>query len=106
MKELFMSVLYLTKDNFDQTITGNPTVLVDFWAPWCGPCKMLGPIFEEAAGDNADKAVFAKVNVDEQQDLAARFGVTSIPTLITFKDGKEAKRSLGFMPKEKIADLL
>ena len=101
-----MAVLHLTKDNFDQTLAGNSTVLVDFWAPWCGPCKMLGPIFEDAAGSHADKAVFAKVNVDEQQDLAARFGVTSIPTLIVFKDGKETKRSLGFMPKEKIVELL
>lgn len=101
-----MAVLHLAKDNFDQTITGSSTVIVDFWAPWCGPCKMLGPIFEEASGDNAGKAVFAKVNVDEQQDLAARFGVTSIPTLIVFKDGKEVKRSLGFIPKDKIADLL
>lgn len=106
IEEIRMSVLHLTKDTFDQTITSNPTVLVDFWAPWCGPCKMLGPIFEETAKDHSDNAVFAKVNVDEQQDLAARFGVTSIPTLIVFKNGKEAKRALGFMPKEKIAALL
>ena len=98
MEEIGMAILHLNQENFDKTINGAETALVDFWAPWCGPCKMLGPVFE--------KAVLAKVNVDEQQDLAVRFGVTSIPTLILFKNGKEVKRSLGFIDKAKILALL
>ena len=80
--------------------------MVDFWAPWCGPCKMLGPVFEETEKEVNGKAVLAKVNVDEQQDLAVRYGVTSIPTIIVFKNGKEVKRSLGFIPKDKILELI
>ena len=101
-----MAVLHLNQENFDKTINGAETALVDFWAPWCGPCKMLGPVFEEAEKEVNGKAVLAKVNVDEQQDLAVRFGVTSIPTLILFKNGKEVKRSLGFIDKTKILALL
>ena len=101
-----MAVLHLNQENFDKTINDSETALVDFWAPWCGPCKMLGPVFEEAEKEVNGKAVLAKVNVDEQQDLAVRFGVTSIPTLILFKNGKEVKRSLGFIDKTKILALL
>lgn len=101
-----MAILHLNQENFDTTVNGAETVLVDFWAPWCGPCKMLGPVFEEAEKEAAGKASFAKVNVDEQQDLAVRFSVTSIPTLILFKGGKEVKRSLGFIDKGKILELL
>ena len=101
-----MAVLHLNQENFDKTINDSETALVDFWAPWCGPCKMLGPVFEEAEKEVNGKAVLAKVNVDEQQDLAVRFGVTSIPTLILFKNGKEVKRSLGFIDKSKILALL
>ena len=96
-----------TKQEFeDKVLKSDGPVLVDFWAPWCGPCKMLGPVFEEAEKEVNGKAVLAKVNVDEQQDLAVRFGVTSIPTLILFKNGKEVKRSLGFIDKAKILGLL
>ena len=101
-----MAILHLNQENFDKTINGAETALVDFWAPWCGPCKMLGPVFEEAEKEVNGKAVLAKINVDEQQDLAVRFGVTSIPTLILFKNGKEVKRSLGFIDKTKILALL
>ena len=101
-----MAILHLNQENFDKTIDAAETALVDFWAPWCGPCKMLGPVFEEAEKEVNGKAVLAKVNVDEQQDLAVRFGVTSIPTLILFKNGKEVKRSLGFIDKTKILALL
>ena len=101
-----MAILHLNQDNFDTTVNGAETALVDFWAPWCGPCKMLGPVFEEAEKEVNGKAVLAKVNVDEQQDLAVRFGVTSIPTLILFKNGKEVNRSLGFIDKAKILELL
>ena len=106
MEEIDMAILQLNQDNFDTTVNGAETALVDFWAPWCGPCKMLGPVFEEAEKDANGKATFAKVNVDEQQDLAVRFGVTSIPTLILFKNGQEVKRSLGFIDKSKILALL
>lgn len=101
-----MAIQHLTQENFDKTINAAETALVDFWAPWCGPCKMLGPVFEEAEKEVNGKAVLAKINVDEQQDLAVRFGVTSIPTLILFKNGKEVKRSLGFIDKTKILALL
>ena len=101
-----MAILHLNQENFDKTIDAAETALIDFWAPWCGPCKMLGPVFEEAEKEVNGKAVLAKVNVDEQQDLAVRFGVTSIPTLILFKNGKEVKRSLGFIDKTKILALL
>ena len=106
MEAICMAILHLNQENFDKTINGAETVLVDFWAPWCGPCKMLGPVFEEAEKEVNGKAVLAKINVDEQQDLAVRFGVTSIPTLILFKNGKEVKRSLGFIDKTKILALL
>ena len=101
-----MAIQHLTQENFDKTINAAETALVDFWAPWCGPCKMLGPVFEEAEKEVNGKAVLAKINVDEQQDLAVRFGVTIIPTLILFKNGKEVKRSLGFIDKTKILALL
>ena len=106
MEDIGMAILHLNQENFDKTINGAETALVDFWAPWCGPCKMLGPVFEEAEKEVNGKAVLAKVNVDEQQDLAVRFGVTSIPTLILFKNGKEVKRSLGFIDKAMILALL
>ena len=101
-----MAILHLNQGNFDNTVNAAETALVDFWAPWCGPCKMLGPVFEEAEKEVNGKAVLAKVNVDEQQDLAAKYGVTSIPTLILFKNGKEVNRSLGFIDKAKILALL
>ncbi len=84
----------LTVDNFNDTIASG-TVLVDFWAPWCGPCKMQAPILDKVAEQIGDKAVIAKVNVDEAAPLAAQFGVRSIPTLILFKDGKKVQDFIG-----------
>lgn len=101
-----MAVLHLSQSDFDTTINGAETALVDFWAPWCGPCKMLGPVLEEAEKEIGAKAVVAKVNVDNEQDLAARFGISSIPTIVVFKNGKEVTRSLGFIDKNKIISLI
>jgi thioredoxin len=75
----------LTKENFDETVNGNPMVIVDFWAPWCGPCRGFAPVFEKASETHPD-VVFAKVNTDEQQELAGAFGIRSIPTLMVFRE--------------------
>ena len=86
----------LTDATFDETIgAAAETVVVDFWAEWCGPCKMIAPILDEVAGENSDKITVAKVNVDENPDLARQFDVMSIPTLIVFKDGAAQKRLVG-----------
>ena len=94
-----MSALNLTAENFDGTI-GNGRVLVDFWAGWCNPCKMVAPVIEEIAEEFKDKITVAKVDVDKENALAARFKVMSIPTVILFNDGAEAKRFVGVQPKE------
>ncbi len=101
-----MAVVHATKADFEKTIASKETVLVDFWAPWCGPCKMLGPVFEEAEKEIDENTLFVKVNVDDEPDVAAQFRVSSIPTLVVLKDGKEVNRSLGFIDKEKILSLL
>ncbi len=88
------SILQLNTESFDATIKQG-VVLVDFWAPWCGPCRMQLPILEEVASRVAGQAVIAKVNVDEAQELAGRFGIRSIPTLLLFKDGKQVKEFVG-----------
>ena len=100
-----MSVLNLTSENFDSVIKENEIAIVDFWAPWCGPCRMMGPVIDEIAEERADIAV-CKVNVDEEEALAARFGVMSIPTVIIFKNGEIKEQSLGAKPKEMILDLI
>ena len=80
-----MAVIELTKDNFEETILNNATVLIDFWAPWCGPCRGFAPVFERVAEANPD-VVFAKVNTDEEQEIAGHFQIRSIPTLMVFRD--------------------
>ncbi len=100
-----MSVLHLTSKDFDKVVNENGKVLVDFWAPWCGPCRMLGPVIEEVA-EEVKNAVVAKVNVDEEGDLAARFGVQSIPTILVFENGKLVKQTVGYQPKANILNLL
>lgn len=92
----------LTKDNFDSVI-GSGVTLVDFWAEWCGPCRMMAPAIEELAAQYAGKATIAKVNVDNENDLAAKFNVSSIPTLLVFKDGKVAHQFVGVTPKAELA---
>lgn len=101
-----MSVLTITKDNFDELVLGSDKpVLVDFWAAWCGPCRMVSPIVDEIADEREDLAV-GKVNVDEQPELAAQFGVMSIPTLLVFKEGELAQKAVGARPKEELLKLL
>ena len=80
-----MAVIDLTKENFEQVVTSNPTVIVDFWAPWCGPCRGFAPVFEKVAEKHPD-VVFAKVNTDEEQEIGGHFQIRSIPTLMVFRD--------------------
>ena len=101
-----MSTVHVTKENFQQEILqAKKPVLVDFWAPWCGPCRMLAPILEEIAAET-DGAVIAKVNVDEQPELAQQFGIMSIPTLVFFKEGRVTDTLVGLRDKAAILSLL
>ena len=101
-----MAVINLTLENFEaEVMQSEKTVLVDFWASWCGPCRMLSPIVDEIAEERTDIKV-GKVNVDEQEELAMRYGIMSIPTLIVFKNGEIAKKTMGVQPKAAILGLL
>ena len=101
-----MSVIHITNANFEEEVLhSDKPVLVDFWASWCGPCRMVGPIMEEIAAERSDIKV-CKVNVDEEPNLAARFQIMSIPTLMVFKGGEIANQALGAMPKAQILALL
>ena len=101
-----MSVINITINNFqNEVINSDKPVLLDFWAPWCGPCRMVGPILEEIAGERSDIKI-GKINVDEQPELASQFRVMSIPTLIVIKDGKIVNQSMGAKPKNTILAML
>lgn len=101
-----MKEILLNKDNFEEeVIKADKPVLIDFWASWCAPCRMLAPVIEEIANENDDIKV-CKVNVDEEPELANAFKVSSIPMLAVLKNGKVTNTSVGFMPKEKVLELL
>ncbi len=102
-----MAEITITKDNFEQEVLKSDIpVLVDFWAVWCGPCQMVGPILSEIAEENEGKIKVGKVNVDEQPELAQQFGIMSIPTMMVFKGGEKVNQQVGAVPKEEILKLL
>ena len=101
-----MALKHLTTTEFDAAVEAAPLAMVDFWASWCGPCKMLSPLVEALAEQYDGKALVAKVNVDEEPDLAARFGVMSIPTVVFLKNGREFDRKVGVMPPEAFISVL
>lgn len=101
-----MAAVVITKDNFEsEVLKAEGTVLIDFWATWCGPCRMLSPIVDEVANERTDVKV-GKINVDEQPELAQQFGIMSIPTLIVFRNGQKVNESVGLIPKEKVEELI
>ncbi len=100
-----MKAIKLNKDNFDSAVSGDKPVLLDFYADWCGPCRMVLPIVEQIA-DERDDIVVGKINVDDEPELAERFGVFSIPTLVVMKNGAEVNRASGARPKEAIVAML
>lgn len=101
-----MSVLHITKENFEaEVLHSDKPVLVDFFATWCGPCRMVAPIVEEIAAENADLTV-GKVNVDEEMELAVKFGIVSIPTLIVLEKGEVVNKAVGYAPKAELLKLL
>ncbi|MGX1025317.1 thioredoxin [Flavobacterium sp. CS20] len=99
--------LELTDTNFEEKVLkSNKPVLVDFWAEWCGPCRMVGPVIEEISNEYKDKAVIAKLDVDSNQEFAAKYGVRNIPTVLFFKDGELVDRKVGVAPKENYTETL
>lgn len=102
-----MAELKITKENFEnEVMKSNIPVLIDFWAPWCGPCRMMGPVIEQLADEYEGKAKVGKVNVDEEGELAQAFGVMSIPTVVLVKDGKVVKQAVGARPKAELEAML
>jgi thioredoxin 1 len=101
-----MSIVNVSDQSFKADVESGGTVLVDFWAPWCGPCKMIAPVLDELSQDQEVTAKIAKVNVDDNPESAARFGVMSIPTLIVFKDGQPVDKVVGVQSKDALKNLL
>jgi thioredoxin 1 len=101
------NIVTLTSSTFDETVNASTKpILVDFWAEWCGPCKMIAPILEQIASENGDDITIAKLNVDDYGDIAGRFSVMSIPTMIVFDKGEPAKRMVGAVPKSRLLEEL
>lgn len=105
MEGILMAIGEVNDQNFAQE-TAEGLVLVDFWAPWCGPCKMIAPVLEELDGDMSDSVKIVKLNVDDNQETAGKFGVMSIPTLLLLKDGNVVDQVVGFQPKEALQELV
>src|SRR5690625_2641151 len=105
MEELKMAIINVTDQDFEKE-TAEGLVLADFWAPWCGPCKMIAPVLEELDAEMNDKVQIVKLDVDENQETAGKFGVMSIPTLLLFKDGNVVDQVVGFQPKEALVELI
>ena len=102
-----MAELKITRENFEnEVMKSNIPVLIDFWAPWCGPCRMMGPVIEQLADEYEGKAKVGKVNVDEEGELSQAFGVMSIPTIVLIKDGKVVKQAVGARPKAEVEAML
>ena len=99
-------VKYVTSQELEELIQGDKPVVCDFWATWCGPCRMLAPVFEDVSDKLEDKAVFVKLDVDENEDAAVKYGITSIPNIILFKKGQPAANHLGFIPEETLKDFI
>lgn len=100
-------MLKIGKNNFEaEVVNSEKPILVDFWADWCGPCRMISPIVEEVSKEYSSTVTFGKINVDEEPELAGQFGIASIPTLILFKGGKEFSRLIGVQPKERIVEFI
>jgi thioredoxin 1 len=99
-------VVDIGQDGFDAYVKANPRLVVDCWAAWCGPCRMMGPIIDKLAQDHAGKVAFAKLNVDENQRLAQAYRVMAIPTLLFFKDGKVVDQIVGVVPKDEINEVI
>ncbi len=101
-----MSTIHFNKEGFEKAISSDGITMVDFWASWCGPCKMLAPVIDDLSAKYEGKAVIGKVDVDAEQDLAQQYGVMSIPTVVFFKGGKELERKVGVMPPESYTNIL
>ena len=101
-KQISAHPFNLTDTNFENTLKTKPLLVVDFWAPWCGPCRMVGPVIEQLAAEYAGKVTFAKMNVDENQSVPSSFAVMSIPTILVFHNGREVQRIVGAYPKTQI----
>lgn len=101
-----MSIIHATTDTFDQLLQSDKPVLVDFWATWCTPCRMMAPILDQIAKEVGDRALICKVDADAEPALAQEYGVMSIPTLIVFKDGEIAAQTVGVQPKQAVLDML
>ena len=96
-------VLEVTSTNIEELLKSNPSLVIDCWAPWCGPCRMMSPVIDELATDYKGKITFGKLNTDQNQDVAAKYEIQAIPTLLIFKDGKLADRKVGALPKKILA---